>query len=186
MNVFVLGDESKIKARVSAALDSCPNVSTTAMSLTCMNLGLLKENDTTIYISERPDLYIVGKLRFFCKSLIMIGDYNLGCELFILFSDFQGSFYKAASASCKIKDFFKPINEPAPFELPDLLETQREILGLMLLGYTKQEILCELSISNSVYQRHLTKMREIFEVANNETLVSTLHLLGYASEIIDS
>jgi hypothetical protein len=56
----------------------------------------------------------------------------------------------------------------------------------MLLGYTKQEILCELSISNSVYQRHLTKMREIFEVANNETLVSTLHLLGYASEIIDS
>jgi DNA-binding CsgD family transcriptional regulator len=186
MNVFILADESHIKAHVSAALNSCPDVSVTGMSLTCMNLGLLKENDTTIYISERPDLYIVGKLRFFCKSLIMIGDYNLGCELFILFSNFQGSSKKATFAAHQIKEFFKPTYQPEPFELPDLVETQREILGLMLLGYTGQEVINELSISPRVYQRNLRNMREVFEVANNETLVSTLHLLGYANEIINS
>jgi DNA-binding CsgD family transcriptional regulator len=187
MHVFILGNESHVKAAVTAALNSCPEeISVTGMSLNCMNLDLLEENDTTIYISERPDLYIVGKLRFFCKSLIMIGDYNLGCELFILFSDFQGSFYKAASASRDIQDFFKTADESATFEMPDLVKTQREILGLMLLGYTGQEVINELSISPRVYQRNLRNMRQIFEVANNETLVSTLHLLGYANGIINS
>jgi hypothetical protein len=124
-------------------------------------------------------------LRFFCNSLIIIGDYNLGCELFILFSDFQGSSNKSDSASNKIKDFFKPINESDPFKLPDIMEDQRKILGLMLEGYTRKEIMGELSISGSVYQRSLAKMRETFEISNNETLLSTLHRLGYASEFID-
>jgi DNA-binding CsgD family transcriptional regulator len=177
MKVLIVADECPAKLAIAAVLAD------SELRLLLPNdikTGVFEKSNAVVYIAQRPDLFIVGLLRSTSNLLIIIGGYDLGSELFIPIIDFQGSVSDVLPAAVKVRDFIK---ERLSF-FDTLNSTQSEILALMLLGYIKEEVIRELSISSSSYDKNLSKMRRLFEVANNQTLICTLHLSGYANQII--
>lgn len=196
MKIFIVGDECPAKVSISAVLADVGVIfllpsevediafveKSKATVCKAKGIAFNQKGDAVVYIAERPDLYIVGLLRFISNTLVTVCDYDLGSELFVPFSDFEGFASEILPAAIKVADFIR--GRLDFFERLSL--AQRQILELMLLGYTKEEVVYELSISSSWYHKQVNRMKESFEVANDQTLICCLYLSGYANQIIRS
>lgn len=182
MKVLVVGSNSPAKINIITSLNLCLNVQITDSCPSEILFANLEDVDCSIYIDSSPNINLIDQLRKIRKPLVLVASAYCRSDLFISLNAFNNA-TTATDAICQIRSILNRL-EHIP-ELGNLPPRQKEILSLVLVGKTKEEIIDMLGICPRTYQKQLDKARSLFGVTSNEKLISNLHLSGIAAQIIE-